>query len=786
LYLSLGDNPSIFGVIVKNNIMRHIYLLLCFLILGSASAIAQSATIRGFVYDSESGEPVIFSPIYLDGTTYGVQTDVNGFYSITKVPVGAYKLVFAGVGFEKTSISITIKGNEIISKNIFAKGESVKLKEFEVSGKKEEEQTRVGVGISTITPKEISKLPTVGAEPDIAQYLQVIPGVTFTGDQGGQLYIRGGSPIQNKVLLDGMIIYNPFHSIGLFSVFDTDIIRNADVYTGGFSAENGGRVSSIMKITTKDGNKKRLGGKFSASPFVSKLMLEGPLSKQKEGSAGSSSFIISGRTSYLKESSKIFYPYVDTAGLPFNFTDLYGKLAFNGDNGSKLNLSGFNFTDKVRYKSLQDLNWKTFGFGTNFVLIPNQNNFLFEGVFGYSDYKISLEEASRPSRSSRINGFNLGLNFKYFLGANDFQWGVEAIGFSTDFTFYNTADRKITQNENNTELALYGKYRAVIGKLVLEPSFRLHYYASLGAASPEPRLGAKFNVSERFRLKAATGLYSQNLIAGVSDRDVVNLFYGFLSAPENAPTTFKDQTFKTQLQRARHYIVGFESDLTKHIKWNVEAYLFDFNQLTNINRNKVYDDNAINEDKPNIQKKDLIIEKGLSKGIDMTLKYEYKRFYVWAVYSIMKVTREDEIETYSPVWDRRHNVNLLASLEFGKDLNWSVSARWNYGSGFPFTQTQGFYEGTTLNNNLNQNYTTSNGSLGTTYGALNQGRLPQYHRLDLNIKRTQPVGDRATLEFTAGVTNAYDRQNIFYFDRVKFERINQLPILPSLGVNFIW
>ncbi len=766
--------------------MRKIYLL-GFLLLGLITLVnAQTATIRGFVYNKNNGEPIIFSPVYLEGTTYNTQTDVNGFFSLSKVPAGTYKLVFAGVGFEKTSAEITLKAGELQSKNLFAQEKSVKLKEFEVSGEKEEEQTKVNIGVSTITPKDITKLPTVGAEPDLAQYLQVIPGVTFTGDQGGQLYIRGGSPIQNKVLLDGMIIYNPFHSIGLFSVFDTDVIRNAEVHTGGFSAEYGGRVSSIMNITTRDGNRNRFSGKASVSPFVSKLLIETPLSKRKEGSAGSSSFILSGRTSYLEESSKIFYPYVDTAGLPFNFTDLYGKFSFNSDNGSKLNLSGFNFSDRVRYRSLQDLSWNTFGFGTNFVLIPNANDFLFEGVFGYSDYKITLDEASKPSRSSRINGFNLALNFKYFQGDNELQWGVEAIGFSTDFTFFNAANRQITQNENNTELALFAKYRWILGKLVLEPSFRLHYYASLGNASPEPRVGAKFNVNDNFRLKAAAGLYSQNLIAGVSDRDVVNLFYGFLSAPDNAPQTFNDKEFNTKLQRARHYIVGFESDLTKHIKWNVEAYLFDFNQLTNINRNKLYDDNNLNLDKPDIQKKDLIIEQGLSQGVDMTLKYEFKRFYVWAVYSLMKVTRTDELITYSPVWDRRHNVNLLASYEFGKDLNWSFSARWNFGSGFPFTQTQGFYESISLGGSLNQDYTSTNGTLATTYGELNQGRLPTYHRLDVNLKRIMPLGDHTTLELTAGVTNAYNRENIFYFDRIKFERINQLPILPSVGANFLF
>lgn len=764
--------------------MRNRILLTICLLTGIISASAQTGTVRGFVFNKKNGEPVIFTNVFLKGTTIGVQTDVNGFYSLTKVPAGDYFLSVSSIGFDSLSQKISVKANQIVQQNLYLKEKELILKEFEISGDKDNEQTRVGTSVTTITTKEMNKLPTIGAEPDLAQYLQVLPGVTFTGDQGGQLYIRGGSPIQNKVLLDGMIIYNPFHSIGLFSVFDTDVIRNVDVYTGGFGAEYGGRISSIMKITTKDGDKKGIHGKLSASPFVSKVQLEGPLKKQKENSAAGSSFLVSGRTSYLKESAELFYPYVDTAGLPFNFTDLYGKLSFTGDNGSKLGISAFNFRDKVRYRSLQDLNWNTYGVGTSFVLIPNNSGFVFDGSMSYSDYQISLEEASRPSRNSRISGFNLGLNFKYFFGKNDFQWGVETIGFSTDYTFFNEVNREITQQENNSELGLYMRYKAILGKLVLEPSFRLQYYASLAEASPEPRIGAKLNVTDNFRLKGAAGMYSQNLIAGVSDRDVVNLFYGFLSAPDNSPTSFKGEDVDSKLQKARHFIVGFESNLTKHLTLNAEAYYFNFNQLTNINRNKLYDDIPANADKPEVYKSDYILERGSSQGVDVVLKYEYKRLYVWAVYSLMKVTREDELIEYSPVWDRRHNVNFLVSYTFGKKLDWEFNVRWNYGSGFPFTQTQGFYENINLSGDLGSNFTTSNGTLGTAFGPLNNGRLPDYHRLDINLKKTIVTGERSLLEFTAGATNVYNRDNIFYFDRIKFERINQLPILWNLGANF--
>ncbi len=162
-----------------------------------------------------------------------------------------------------------------------------------------------------ITTKDIERIPAIGGSADLAQYLQILPGVIFTGDQGGELYIRGGSPIQNKVLLDGMTIYNPFHSIGLFSVFETDVIRSVNVFTGGFSAEYGDRLSAVLDVTTRDGNKKRLAGKFAASPFLAKLILEGPLKKQ-DATGSSISYLFTSKVSYLDKTSPTLYHYIDT------------------------------------------------------------------------------------------------------------------------------------------------------------------------------------------------------------------------------------------------------------------------------------------------------------------------------------------------------------------------------------------------------------------------------------------------------------------------------------------
>jgi len=766
---------------------RYIFTLFSFIIISSA-VMAQTADIRGFVYEKQTGEPVIFTNVYLKGTTYGAATDVNGFYSISKVPPGSYTLMITYIGFDSLQLPITVKAGEILTKKLFLEKSAVKMKTFEVSAEKQEQKTEVKVSVNKITPKEIKQIPTVGGEPDLAQYLQVLPGVIFTGDQGGQLYIRGGSPIQNKVLMDGMIIYNPFHSIGLFSVFDADIIRNADVYTGGFGAQYGGRVSSVMDITTRDGNKTRHGGKVSVSPFGAKALLEGPLKKLTEDNNTTASYIFSAKNSYLEQTSKILYSYVDTGGLPFNFLDLYGKVSLNSPNGSKLNLFGFNFRDQVKYRSVSDLQWNSSGVGSNFVLIPSGSPILIQGNFAYSKYGISLSEENRKPRTSDIDGFNLGLDFTYHIDKNELNYGIEVLGFKTTFDFYNSVNRQISQEENTTELAGFLRYKITAGKLLIDPSFRMHYYASLNEVSPEPRLGMKYNATDRLRLKLAGGLYSQNLISANSDRDVVNLFYGFLSGPDNLQSTFieKDGSKRdvtTNLQKSRHAIVGFEYDITSRIDINVETYYKGFNQLTNINRNKLYEDNSANSSKPDALKKDFIVETGAAKGIDFRLKYDYKRLYLWAVYSLAFVDRWDGSVEYVPHFDRRHNMNLVGSYTFGKALDWEFDARWNLGSGFPFSQTQGFYEKLDFQDGLSTNYVNANGALAFQYADVNAGRLPYYHRLDINLKKKFVLTENSTFEANVGVTNAYNRENIFYFDRIKYSRVNQLPIMPSFGLN---
>ncbi len=766
------------------------YCLLVFMMITSVLVFAQGDnTIKGFVYETSNGEPVMFANVFLKGTALGSTTDINGYFSITRIPDGSYTLMVTSIGYDTVSELVTLKNNQILNKKYNISEASIQLAAVSISADKIEAKTETKTSVVYITPKTITKIPAVGGQADLAQYLQVIPGVVFTGDQGGQLYIRGGSPIQNKVLLDGMIVYNPFHSIGLFSVFDTDIIRNVEVYTGGFSAEYGGRVSSIMDVTTRDGNKKRVSGKVGGSTFGAKLMVEGPLKKARNENDMSVSFIFSAKNSYLEQTSQTIYKNIlKDEVLPYNFQDVYGKVSLNAPNGSKINFFGFNFNDQVNnYKSISDFSWMAYGGGSNFVLIPGKSPVLIEGNIAYSKYDAQLSEASNPSRSSSIDGFNAGFTFSYFLGKNTLKYGVELLGFKTVFDYTKSNGIRLNQTENTTELGAFVKYKWQLDKLIIEPSLRVQWYASLAEISPEPRIAVKYNVTDWFRLKAAAGVYSQNLIAANSDRDVVNLFYGFLSGQDNIPKKFNGKDVTTKLQKANHYIVGTEFDVIDYVTLNIEGYFKDFRQLTNMNRNQIYSESNHPSNVSEIEWRDFMIENGQAYGVDLSLKYEFLRWYVWAAYSLAYVnknyeTASHEIINYRTHYDRRHNINLMVTYSGGSRKQWEFSGRWNIGSGLPFTQVSGFYEQYQFND-MGMSIIENNGELGIIYGELNKGQLPWYHRLDFDVKRKFWFGEKIILEADFSVTNVYNRDNIFYVDIITSENVYQLPIMPSIGLT---
>lgn len=768
-------------------------LLLTFSVLFSSVLFAQG-TVKGFVSSEESGEPVMFVNVVLEGTSYGVATDISGYYSLSEIPAGIYTLIISSVEYEKVSEKIEIRDNKVLTKNYVLKEGVIALGSAEVNADKEEQLNSVRMSVETIRPADLKKIPSFGGQADLVQALQVMPGFVSTGDQGGQLYIRGGSPIQNKVLLDGMIIYNAFHSIGLFSVFDSDALANADIYTGAFSAKYGGRISSIMDIRTRNGNLKKQEVKVGASPFGAKLLMEGPLKKMKDGRGGIS-YLLSMKHSYLEKTSEYLYPYIDGGKLPFGFTDTYGKMTFGGA-GSKLSLFGFGFNDRASVLddstgvSFADYNWQNYGGGGNFTIVPPGSSVLVNGHFAMSRYEIGLEEGSLADRYSRVNGFNFGLDFKYVKGEDNIEYGLEVVGLETDYRTFNALNVVVEQSENTTEFGGYIDYTINRGDLIVQPSLRMQYYSSLAKFRPEPRLGIKYKATERLRLKLAGGMYSQNVISANSDRDVVNLFYGFLSGPENLQSQLITpngdvKEVNHSLQTANHLVGGFEFDITEKMNINIEGYVKQFTQLTNINRNKLFPDDADHAEVPELLRLDYIVETGYARGADIVLEYENRGTYLWFVYGYGDVDRWDGSRWYDPVFDRRHNINFVFSQDFGKDDVWKFSSRWALGSGLPFTQSQGYYQSPNITEGIFSDYIAANSNDITIYYAgLNEGRLPTYHRLDLNISRTFENFIGGDLEFTAGVTNIYSRENVFYINRITGQRKNQLPFLPSLAIDW--
>ncbi|MBE38322.1 MAG: TonB-dependent receptor [Flavobacteriales bacterium] len=740
---------------------------------------------RGIVYD-DILEPAMGATILIQDSDLYAVADINGLFIIPDLPFGNYQISVSYIGYTTQFIDVSIQEKNPDLLKIYLKEETTQLQNINLNAEREERKKEVNVSVLKLTTKTIKKLPGIGGEPDVAQFLQVLPGVVFTGDQGGQLYIRGGAPIHNKVLLDGMTIYSPFHSIGFFSVFDTDLIKKVDVYTGGFGAQYGGRISSIMDIQTRDGNKKELAGRLSANTFASKLLLEGPIFKSLENGI-SNSFILSAKTSYLNKTSESFYSYLVDDGLPYSFSDFYGKLSFFSKNGSKVNLYGFGFNDNVNYLNLTELGWLTYGFGTNIVLIPSSAKMLVEGKMAYSKYDIFQQDFGSPRNNSAIDGFNLGLDFSYFISQkHQTKYGVEILGYTTQLNFRNSTGTLIDLPDHSTEFAGYINYNYKGTRLILDPSIRIQNYTSLGETSIEPRVGLKYNLNENLRIKGSFGLFSQNLISTSSERNVVNLFSGFLSSTTSLPEYFQGDEIESALQKSTHYIIGFEYDLNNNIDINVEGYIKEFSQLISENNNQIFEDTPEFEDEPDYLKKEFIVEKGIATGIDVLLKYISDRISLWTVYSFGVVEREDELQIYSPHYDRRHNFNFVFSYLFGKEKDWEFGLRWNYGSGFPFTKTQAYYEELNFDNGPNTNINNLNGNLGIIYSDLNSGRLPDYHRLDVSLKKTSNLDKYGILECSLGVTNIYNRNNIFYYDRIDAVRVDQLPIIPSVGLNWIF
>ena len=235
------------------------------------SVLAQTAVVRGFVTDSENGEPLEGVNVVLRGDSFhGSVSDRDGVYVISQIPAGEFLLEASYIGYETYSEPLSLSSGITVTLSFALIPDLALLDEVIIEGEAPGEgAANVVAGQQTIRPRDIDLIPTPDVSGDLANYLTALPGVVSTGDRGGQLFIRGGEPTQNLVLLDGIPIYQPFHVVGFFSAFPSDVIRRAELFAGGFGSEYGGRLSSVLDVSTRNGNNQSFGARVSIAPFVS-------------------------------------------------------------------------------------------------------------------------------------------------------------------------------------------------------------------------------------------------------------------------------------------------------------------------------------------------------------------------------------------------------------------------------------------------------------------------------------------------------------------------------------
>lgn len=765
-----------------------IFGLLLGLLLAGLSLTAQRTTLKGFIYDAKSGQPVPFATVSAENTPFGVTSDMQGYYHMEGLLPGVYKVEVRCLGYQPWSEYVDLQENRPVIRNFLMDPQAVELKEVKVSTAREAQQKeQVTISEINILPAEIEMTPSIGGMPDLIQRLQVMPGVVSRGDIGGQIYIRGGTPVQNKMLLDEAVVYNPVHSIGLFTVFDNDYIRNVDFYTGGFSAEYGGCISSVVNVSTRYGNTQRFSVKADLSTIMSKLFVEGPLLKDSTMENTSLSFMISIKNSHFNKAQEWFYPYLEQE-LPFRFLDIYSKLTLLVGKNLRVNLFGFNSNDRVGYSgSPTSYYWRVTGFGGDIQILPPRASMMIKAYFAGSFYKMTMEEQSYDPRFSNVNHLSFGFKFKRYLKNQTIKYGLEVMNLTTDYSYFSNPYNAYDQRENSTEISAYLQYHARVGRLIVDPGLRFQHYATLSKSSWEPRLSLKFSILKNLRVKASGGIFSQNLISAISDRDIVNFFHGFLSAPVSVVNEGEDDIANYYLQKSHHLIAGVELDFFKSLFINLEYYYKYYPQLLNFNKHKILNEQQYPE-KPKYLTRDFIVESGYAEGIDFSVLYDdqFRRFELGYSYAVTRRKYNDpEIGTteYYPQYDRRHNLNIAGSIRFGRNRSWEANSRWNFGTGFPFTPSMGYFEAVMFDENANIDHKTSNGTLGIIYGEYNSARLQPYHRLDISMKKRISLGDRGILETELSIINVYNRKNIFYTDRMTNEQVNQLPFLPGLRIG---
>ena len=753
-------------------------IVLIFFLAGGLwwNASAQFASVRGVVVDAEGGTPLSGANIRLHSREHGFRgtaTDGVGSFTFPSVRPGTYVLTASYVGFETFSDTFGVAFGVNVYQRVELKVSSGKLDELVVESEPQPEVEKPGAGHLQIRPMALQRVPMPDVTADLAAFLTTRPGVVTVGDRGGQLFVRGGTPTQNLILLDGMRLFQPFHIVGFYSVFPADIISEADFFAGGFNARYGGRISSVIDVSTRNGNKRDFAGAVSMAPFLASIRAEVPFVP------GKVSLLASARESIIERIA----PDLLGEKLPYRFGDRFVKVHAYLNRTSSFTATLLDSFDEGDVADLDDAEkrseWRNTAFGGRYLYLPPEYPLLTElAVYG-TRYSSRFLPAVDQQRKSDVGAAHADIRFAYLLGPMQVHFGIFA---GTSTMTYDLGEAQPEREESVTEGGVYASFEwDATESFRMEPGIRLQNYSSGIGDALEPRIRLRWSPGgsdANHIFTAAWGVYQQQILGLNNQRDVTDAFIAWVPVPDNSP-----------VPRSTHFILGVQEKIGQSFQIGAEGY---HREMENIFFPLLTDGFGIANTLQRV--------KGSARGLELTVDFARPWLYAHAGYSLSAVeylrteaqiiTRPNELgdleettlpgsDRFNPPHDRRHQFNVMTQITLGP---YRASLRWHFGSGLPFTQVHGFYDYAPPDSPDDSDFLDENGALQVSFAKPYAERLPPYHRLDFSGERDF-VFERWRLTVQAGVVNVYDRSNIFSYDMLLGRRVDQLPLIPSLGIR---
>jgi hypothetical protein len=732
------------------NISKTILVLTIVIIISSEYYSQNNGILRGVVKDSLSSEVLPYSNIMIKELEAGVSSDNRGFFVIPSLDAPKVYTIFVSyVGYEVKELKVKVEVSKITEIEIFLRKSSYELETVQKVEQLSGELNKSKISKMIITPKDLENLP-MSIESDLLRTISVLPGVQNTGDVSVKYSVRGGESNQNLVLLDGIPVYYPFHAIGLLGVIEPDVINSVQFYKGGFPSSQGGALSSILNISTNDGNTNFHLAKASLSLLSVKGMIEGPIPN--------GSFYFTGRKSI---SNNILKKFLDEKELPVNFHDYSFKINYRNPDffdGTKFSLIHLSSEDKLLYSNpvVPDYTWSNNIWGLK-IFTVGKIPFFLDLDIGISTYKNQLDnkESSAKPKLNELSDFSISSDFLYIMDSKDeFEIGIDLKAVTSKLFLVNRLDFPTDVGSSEIGAQAYVNYNLRrFNNIEFNTGARINL-SDLSAKGNfiEPRVSISSQLTPLLSVKGAYGIYQQDITTIVDEREVLSLFEPIVIIP----------SYLTKA-KAEHYAAGFSLSASNDLIVDIEGYY-----------KNIISSPTLNENKTVFAEPDMINSIGEAYGAEFMFTYTPKPFSVMIGYTLSWAFKEVNGKTYRPKYDSRHNLNI--SVSWSLPYNFRLSTSWRYNSGYPFTQLAGYYDIISFNQLLSDYDIYGILNPVKLFGNKNSVLLPDYHRLDLSLSKRFELGF-TKMNFDLSAINVYDRDNIYYFEQNTGKRVNMLPFL---------